>query len=501
MPTFPLRTHLPLFVLALGALWVALGYPALWGVPPSGVHLWRQADSASIAYNYALHGWQFWQPQLHQLFTSGDPHTVGEFPIWYYLASLFGAPERPPENALRSVHLFVFAVGLFALGRLTWRFTEDRWVALGLPLLVSTSPVVAYYAFNFLPNVPALGCALVGWWGGFSFLNTQQRWRLGLGMVAFLLAGLTKPTAAVSLIAILLTWGTSLFPGKNKKRPARHLWIGGTLVLLGLLAWNGYMAYYKALHHNTYFLAQTKPIWTAPWETITDTLSRIWHLWLPDYGHWSLHLSVLSAVVFIGWRLRNKRYRLFLGWLFLGVGAIALLFFRQLHHHDYYYVDLYVLPVAVLLFGLMAIPKRWRSHWLFRLLLVGLIVLNAYHARQIIAFRSAPGSKYMGRFNYDLHDRIPLQVFLDSIGIERNARIISLPDDSPNNTLYFLDRSGWTRFRAKPFTADTLQRRINMGAEYLIITRKEWLDEAAVQPFLTKPLGDFRGSVFVFRLK
>ena len=421
--------------------------------------------------------------------------------MWYYLAALFGAPDHPPENALRMVHLVVFATGLFALGRLTWRFTRDRWWTLGLPLLVGTSPVVAYYAFNFLPNVPALGGVFVGWWGVLSFVATRQRWRLGLGMSAYLLAGLTKPTAAVSLIALLFTYGGPFSSARNTKGVARSLWSGGTLVLLGLLAWNGYMAHYKALHHNTYFLAQTKPIWTAPWDSIADTFCRIWRLWLPDYGHWSLHLSTLAAAAVLFWRGDRRVDKCFLCWLTLGVGAVFVLFFRQFHHHDYYYVELYVLPVALLLLGGKALPVRWRSRFAARWCLFGLIALNAYHVRQVIAYRSAPGSKYMGRFNYDLHDRVPLQAFLDNVGVDRDARIISLPDDSPNNTLYFLDRPGWTRFRAKPFTADTLQRRIEMGAQYLVLTRREWLDQAAVQPFLGRPLGNFRESIFVFALE
>ena len=501
VPAFPVRHHLPLFGLLLALLWWGLGYPALWNVPPSGVHLWRQADSASIAYNYVLHGMQFWQPQLHQLFESNDPHTVGEWPLWYYLAACFGAPDRPPENALRTLHLLIFAVGQFALGRLLWRFTRDRWVALLLPLLIGTAPVAAYYAFNFLPNVPALGLVLVGWWGLFSYAATKHPYRLYAGMLAFLLAGLTKPTAAVSLLAILGAYTLQWVRGGDYWPRHRRMPMAGLVVLLGYAAWNGWMAHYKALHENTYFLAQTKPIWAAPQASIIDTFSRIWNLWLPDYGHASLHLFTLAAAVMILLRLRERTERRFLLLLALGVSAVFVLFFQQYHHHDYYYVELYVLVVGLLVWGIKAVSPRRRSHPAFRIVLCSLLVWNVYHARTIIAYRSAPGSKYMGRFNYDLHDRTALQAALDSLGVARDARIISLPDSSPSNTLYFLDRPGWTRFRLRPFDEATIRDRIDFGAKYLVITRRSFLKHEAIQPFLTKPVGTFRNSVFVYALE
>ena len=500
MPTFPLRLHLPLFAALLLLLWWALGYPALWDVPPSGVHLWRQADSASIAYNYVLHGMDFWRPRLHQLF-DGDPHTVGEFPLFYYLAAHFGTVDAPPENALRTIHLLAFAAGLLALSRLVWRFTADRVWALLLPLLVASSPVIAYYAFNFLPDVPALGLVFVGWWGWFGYVRGGGTGRLVLGLSGFLLAGLLKPTAAVSLLAII---GVSIYQGWRKPTGAPrtfYLPLGFALVLLGYLAWNYWMYQYKAAHANTYFLAQIKPIWTAPPDSIRDTFSRLWQLWLPDYGHFTLHGLTLAAAVSIAFRLRNGAERLFLALLALGVLSIFVLFFRQYHHHDYYYVALYVWPVALLVWGTKVLPPRWRSHGLVRLVLLLVVLVNTNHARQIIAYRSAPGSKYMGRFNYDLHDRAALQAFLTDIGVPRDAKVISLPDNSPSNTLYFLDRPGWTRFRLRPFAAAAIRSRIALGAEYLLITRKGYLTEPAVQPFLGQPIGDFRGSVFVYRLE
>ena len=490
--------HFWVFLGGLLLLWWGLGYPALWDVPPSGVHLWRQADGASLAYQYAQQGRHFWQPQLHQLF-EGSPRTVGEFPIWYYLASFFGSTGHPPENALRLLHLLLFGAGLWALSRLTWRYTQDSWWALLLPGLVSTSPVVAYYAFNFLPNVPALGLALVGLCGMLGYLDTQRRGYLAVGIIGFLLAGLTKLPAVVPLLALLLAWAVQRYR-RQGPWPRGKVFLLAVLGIAGLLlAWNGYMSYYKAIHRNTYFLAKAKPIWETSLAHVLDTFRRIRLLWWPDYGHVTLHLLTVGGFGLATWRLVRKELRYFLLFLLLGTGAVFLLFFQQFHHHDYYYVDLYPLVIACLLLGACSLPVVWRSHPLACILLVIILLVNVYHARRIIAFRSAPHSKYMVGFNYDLHHP-ELPAFLEGLGVAPDAPVLSFPDGSPNNTLYFLNRPGWTQFRTGPITPEKVQKRIDQGARYLVLTDAAWRDKPALQSFLTRPLGDFRGSIFVYKI-
>ena len=77
---------------ALLALGLVVRLPHL-GMPPIGVHSWRQSDTAAIARNYREHGYRFGMPQV-DWGGAGPGYVESEFPLYPYSASLLYADGK-----------------------------------------------------------------------------------------------------------------------------------------------------------------------------------------------------------------------------------------------------------------------------------------------------------------------------------------------------------------------------------------------------------------------
>ncbi|MEL6926404.1 MAG: hypothetical protein AAFO94_20340, partial [Bacteroidota bacterium] len=248
-------THMLIFLLAAIAVVFYFDYPRIFHLAPQGPHLWRQADGASIALNYYQFDGSFWSPQVHNA-QSGDYHAVSEFPLIYYLSSwayrLFGVQE----GWLRSITLSFLLVGLLAFAKLIRGLLQDDFLSILLPLLIWSSPFLAFYAFNFLPNAPALGMVFVGWYFVWRYYkqNHLRHWHLAL--LFFLLAALLKLTTLTNLLALLAVWCWQQRNDLLSQLRLQLKLLPGLLVLFtSLFSWLAFAKYYNELHHSTLFLA------------------------------------------------------------------------------------------------------------------------------------------------------------------------------------------------------------------------------------------------------
>ena len=58
---------------------------------------------------------------------------------------------------------------------------------------------------------------------------------------------------------------------------------------------------------------------------------------------------------------------------------------------------------------------------------------------------------------------------LASLGVDKNDKVISIPDPSPNHTLYTINRNGWTDLYKNVSSLDQIRELIKLGAKYLIV--------------------------------
>ncbi len=515
-PTFPRQLqHLLLFLLTFAAMGWYYGYSSIFHYTPRSTHQWRQTDSASIAKNYYQNGLHFFEPTMHHMLgNEGQVAAGGESTLLCYFAALLYKLLGPQEGWFRLLNWAVFLGGLYALSRCLWQICNDLFYALAIPAFWFSSPVIAYYAFNFVPNIPALGLTIVAGAALYAYYQSGRKRHFYLTMLLFGLAGLMKISALLAFIAIgglfiieRLGWQRFGKKGQLLFRQKWRLLSGLLLPLLLVLAWKLWADQYNALHQTSYFAARIKPIWSLDPGLRNYIFGRVWSSWSWSYFHPLSHVLIILASLWVLLRPRFQHRLLYwLAWLLLvGVIAYGLLWYKKFNDHDYYSIDLFVYPITIITASLVYIKNHWpmwlKTPWL-KITFSLFLLFNIHHARQVVASRYATDSPYMRHFNPSFYKTQALQSFLAEHGIRYPERVISVPDSSPNNTLYHLNLKGWTElYMGGAISPNKLRQFIEKEANYLIVNDIKYLEKENLKEFLNHPIGVFDHSIYLFDLR
>ena len=487
-----------LFVAAALALALLYDYPRVAGYGPVSLHYWRQSDGASIALSYYENGMRFFEPQMHHA-AGGDHHAVGEFPVLYYaiaaLYHLFG----PEDAVFRIVNFLILLTGLYLFFRVLLDLYENTWMALFPPLLLLTSPLIAFYGFNFLPNTTALGTLLMAVYAYYRFVQTQRAGWYYLAVGAALLTGLLK----VSMLIPALAWGGAAVLCKLFDRRRWAAWFpswgpllgGGLLVLGAVAAWYGWAGRYNAAHNASHmFLISPTPIWDM------DPDYRRWtteHLTLEQYRMYFTAttlkvLAVLGGVLLLlPCRVPLPVYLLLL-FTAIGSACFLVLFYNQLAIHHYYIIDLLPLPLLIVSLSLWMVHRYfpgWKRRALLYFPLLFLLATNAGAADQQMEAYYEPGGEYIPPRFVTLNKRGELGAFLQAHGIHYPEQAVVVPEISPNVALYYLNLRGWNVGTKVDDAA--IRQFAEWGAQYLVILKPEYLDEVDFDWATARPIGVF----------
>lgn len=477
---------------------------------PSSIHQWRQADGASLALNFYQDGNSMFEPAIHnQLGSEGQ--AGGEFPITYWAASKLYHLFGPEEWMLRALHLAIFLIGLFALLYALLPFFPIRLFALFPLIWFVNSPTLVFYANNFLPDGPGLGFSLLGTAFFLGYLHTGNLRLFYTGAVAFMLCALIKVSMLVPFFAFgaLGLWAL-LFPRFAQHLPHlaqlrwKHWIIAAAIVLIPAATWYPYISWYNAIHDGTYFRTKVQPLWSlndAFFQNIVHALKNNWiPLIYPVYAYIAIGIStVLAAVQFIRKRSLAVWFLLLVA---LGCTAYMVLFFDAFMSHDYYLLTVMFFPLFVLIYAM-----RQGSIWLSQQgkswsISLAVLVLFVFTWRSADECRRKFKNMYMGHFMHELSvnpSLYDLEPFLEAHGIGPDTKVICLPDNSPNRSLYLMNRKGWSGLTGI-YSTDDVERLMERGAEYAVVIDTSFRSIH----FLQYNMGDTVGlhkDILVFKLK
>lgn len=109
-------------------------------------------------------------------------------------------------------------------------------------------------------------------------------------------------------------------------------------------------------------------------------------------------------------------------------------------------------------------------------------------------------------FNWNYH-RVweafeTIEPYNRSIGINKEDIVISIPDQTPCASLYFMNQRGWTNYYCDSLCTnkDTMQVKINKGAKYLFLNDSALLTTPAMQRYGKYKVGAYR-NITVFDLR
>ncbi|WP_163708832.1 ArnT family glycosyltransferase [Mangrovibacterium lignilyticum] len=507
-----LTIHILFFII----LFFFMGFHRLWFKEPQSIHAWRQSDSYAITLNYYLENHNLWNPHLFYTSENGDRQAVSEFPIIYYIVGKIWKITGESPGIFRLINLLIFWIGLYHLLLLINHWVKDRFWSFAVLLFLYSSPIIGYYAFNFTPDVPALGLAMSGLYFLNKYLHNGKITTLIAACLFYTLASLLRITALLSILAVIFTlvayYRAQLFASRRKL-----LELGlSLLVIAGVyFAWNRYANWYNQQHISSMFLQEILPIWKLNSEQIERIVEWAYRDIIPAYLNPAGLVFVISIFIFLLIRFNKVPVSLFLFTVFFGLGSIGLmlLFFKMLDVHDYFLTFSLLIIPAILTTALVYIRQQ-NPEWLnstTNKILTGILLallLNSsmiisrshYNPHQSAVRNSFPLEKSKREYWDYIYWTMELQDFqykgmstyLRELHIENNDKIISLGDYSPNRTLVWMETQGFTYAYGEDRNLEAfIEKCIHAGARHLVYNENVQPDLEKLQPYLGKQIGQY----------
>jgi len=498
-----------IFFLLLIVFSLIYNYQNILFLAPQSLHQWRQADCLSITLNYYQDHNPFLQPAIHNLGSDGSGKTISEFPLIYYTVAQLFKVFGYHEFIYRLLNLSIFFCGLFALFKIFENTLKESFYAIVLSLFLFTSPMIVYYANNFLMNSTALSLAFIGLYFFYRFFKESKNKDLYLMTLFFSLAGLLKITSLLSFIAIFGVFviellNIKLLPDRKIfQYPKRQIFPLLAVFLIQII-WYSYANSYNAKYNSGIFLIGILPIWKLNTFQIKEIISAIIDHIKWDYFRRETELIflIMFLSLFVFYKKSNKLLLFLTFTISIGFILFILLFFQALKDHDYYTLDMSILIPFIILAFFVFLKNNFRKVFnslLLKIIVLSFLIHNIDFARRRIRDRYSSGG--WQNENYIKYVKIFEEItpYNRSLGIRPDDKVLSLSDQSINISLYLMNQKGWTNYGMISSDSNKIKETIKLGAKYLFIYNKEIYKEKNITPFINNKIGEF-GKVDIYKL-
>jgi hypothetical protein len=442
-------------------------YPYLLQKEPRTVHAWRQYDCLSFAQNYYNNRATLLEPGINNLGNSGTGKAASEFPIIHFLVGNIWKITGINSFVYKFINLLFLLLGLFSIYKLFLFEFGNKIVSTMITAFIFTSPILSYYGVTTIGDIQSFSLSITGFYFFYKWLKNRSNSSLMIFLVCFTIAGLLKASAV--FIYILCPIMLIINDYKRDQVPLKKFISLSFLFAIPVIVWflwYSHVTNYNKQNHDTYFLISAKPFWDLSKPRFEAVLGKFVSNLIPELFQPSA-LGVLSIIFFIS-LFQINRNGLFIIICLLVFVTFILLFFGQLDVHDYYLI----IPLGILTIALFSILKEWRQSWLidnYKYFLTVVIVLTGF-------FSYTSGIKTWKKINDNVQDfgnylvfneferkntfwvywidREKFQVLedhkfdLEKLGIKPNDLVFCLGDETPNRTLFFLNRQGYSNSNA-----------------------------------------------------
>jgi len=424
---------------------------------PNGYHRWREADTATVAENYATENGDFLAPRINQRGT-GDGIVGTEFPVYTYAVSLLYRMFGLHHALARLVSLLGVGLCLFASWQLVTLLAPSLELAAVFVWLTAFAPLVYFYGGKIQPDIWGLGFAVAGAVQLIQWTRQESTGRLVRAACLLALAGLIKPTFfAVGLpllFAVAYSRGWRTF-----KRP--ELWLTAIAALLPTILWLHYAQGLNAHSGSHYFYLGGNTLDEMRGALTANFYSNVLLTWPFDLVV-GLPFCLYFVVGAYAWR-RQANGRMMALWILGSLIVCAIAGNHCATAHDYYYLP--AVP-AFIFFTATGVTKALKSN--SRILRVVTLVL-------LIGAPLNGWARMRGRYEHTPSFKTTRAAVVNSPAFHQLAVAV---DDVPGYTLYMSGLKGF-RLNRDAHLAE-LAASARAGAQYLVYaTRLGTLSPAA----------------------
>ncbi len=489
---------------------------------PISLHQWRQADCLSITQNYGQDNLPFLEPQIHWQGETNNGKTISEFPIFYYsIGKLWNFTGRQ-YWIYRLLNLTILFIGLFYLKKTTQLLLKNHFWSHFIPLLLFTSPILVYYSNNFLMNSTSFSIALIAGYHIARYCLERQYVNVIYACLLFALAGLLKITALILFFGVAGILVYDILRYKSFQKRGRELL--PFVVTLGInAAWYSYSSWYNDQNLKHIFLQGILPVWEMNSDQANNNLDTLINTLSPEFLNPGLLIFLfLGLLVMLIFRRAANKYFLALSCLLIFGSAIyIILFFQVFDVHDYYLTNLLIIVPSIcmlLLLSLKQFNNKIISSLTIKVTAVLILLISAsmttvrnrvkYTSQNEIITNSPlldiSRKNYWNWYHWNYAKTFrgleTIENYLNNIGVTKDKKVISVPDETINVSLFLMNRKGFNDFGYPHLQKDErIEWAKQKGAEYLIVNDTSILGSDYLQPYIKRQIGKHK-NVLVFEL-
>ncbi len=349
----------------------------------------------------------------------------------------------------------------------------------------------------------------------------------------FTLGGLFKMTAYISFVVLgafyVLECIKFLFLKKELKIffNLKTTFFPFLISLTSLVSWYIYAAYFTNLHGGKYTFNGLWPIWEMKDSQIDNILEFIDNIIYHQTFSTSalISITVMGLFLFIDYKKTNRFVLGSITLLLIGCSMFIVLWFQALEAHDYYVINLLLLPLFILVGFIWHLKKNYPHLFnskIVKAVFAIFVLCNVIYASNNIKMRywsELNASSKMANIlankpevdywwwtgSHNTFEALnTIESYNRSIGIKKEDLVVYMPDQGFATSLYLMNQKGWTsgfgienHHRIKP--EERLKDKIeNKQLKYLFID-STYLTKNYLQPFLNKPIGNYNG-VLIYAL-
>ncbi len=451
------KTHQPYIVALLLVVMAFVFHYKTINEFPQYRHCWAQCDRYAIALGFIDNGGDLLHPQTFVYnkqfpddFEKVRDNTITsvDFPIHDYIVSwLMRLFNSTNPWVFRLYTLCYSLVGFYYLYKLSALFTHSFAKQISVLLFALSSSTILYYQAGFLPTIPSLANGFIGLYFYFSYSKKQNNNHFYYAIAFITLATLARLPFAILLVGICCVEFLLLI--KNKQIPYKKI----IVLLLAFMLIAMYYSYNNYLRdtYGSLFLNYIIP--AESFEVLIDYIIAVYERWLFQY--FSVIHYALLAVLFVAYVInfiRKKTVALFLNsqllWLttilLIGCCMYYVLMAFQFLNHDYYFLDTFYIPIVLLfLFLIINIPEIKNSlvNTISKVLLLLLFIPLFIYASQVNKTEREQDFYKQKTTAQNFENAASL---LNSLGIAKEAKILTIGTDGVNNAYILMQRKGYT---------------------------------------------------------
>jgi len=469
---------------------------------PNYIHAWTQADRYALALGFFNNNFNLFYPESYLYnpqFSIACPTTISavDFPIHEFIIAgmmkLFGTTS---PWVFRCYTLLYSILGLYFLFKLSVLLTKDFFKSLFVVIFVATSSVFVYYQGGFLPSIPSLSNVFIGMYFYILHIQKQQHYQFHLALLFFTLAALSRTSFLVPLVAVLcfeflriIRKEISIFP---KILPV----IVSFTAILAYFLWNKYLQN----EYGTLFLSHF---------SMADDFQHAKEFVIESVNNWKYHyfsiihyiILIFVAALALFFSIKNKENKkqesslslwlLIAIWLF-GCLLFSIVMLWQFISHDYYFLDSYfflIIFIFILLLSKVQIPHPERNTIisLFFIIIVSIpMITKAYNMQE--ERRNA----YWEPTLETLHNFEKSSAFLDSLKIDKSAKMLSINAYPSNLSFVLMNRKGY--FVPTLYSKTTLEEYLLWDYDYIVIPDDYYIYEYQKNPKTFSKLRKIAGN-------